>query len=372
MRPLALFAALATAAACAGPEPLDLPDDPGAAGVPVGVTTIRLGSTDAEVWYPAADEAADQTQERLGLLRWVPEVVQERLGELNLNDPPTGAVREARLRRPVEPYPVVIFSHGFGGMRYQSFDLTVHLASRGFVVIAADHRGRNLADQLPCVFNPALPGCNIGLGQPDPAPPDIEAAVAWAEQANESGPFEAALDLERLGMFGHSAGGGSTSRVGTEDARFKALMPMGGGGVIERDVPSAFISATCDGIVAHDRVVTAAEQSVDATMISLTGGGHLAFSDLCVLDLGTIADEVLRPRDDINTLILNQLTRLATDGCPGYIPDNPPEPSCADGFLPLEVSAPILRHYTAAFFEAELSGRGPGLQGGLFDEAIVE
>ncbi len=358
--------------ACAGPEPIVLPDDPAASGAPVGVTTIRLGATDAEVWYPAADEAADDEQERLGVLRWVPQVVQDRLGPLDLNDPPTGAVRDARLRRPEAPYPVVIFSHGFGGMRYQSYDLTVHLASRGFVVIAADHRGRNLLDQLPCVFSPVLDGCNLGLGQDDPAPPDVEAAVTWATEANLDGTFEGALDLDALGLFGHSAGGGTTSRVGTEDTRFKALMPLGGGAPIARDVPAVFISGTCDGIIAHDRLIEAAEASADATMIGIRGAGHLAFSDLCTLDLGGIAEEVLEPRDDINNLILGQLTRLATDGCPGVIPEEPPTADCADGYLPLEVSAEINRHYVTAFFEAELAGRGPGVQPDLFPEAVFE
>jgi dienelactone hydrolase len=363
---------LAALLACSGPEPIVLPDDPAASGAPVGVTTIRLGRTDAEVWYPAADAAEGEPQEPLGVLRWVPQVVQDRLGTLDLADPPTGAVRDARLRRPQAPYPVVIFSHGFGGMRYQSFDLTVHLASRGFVVISADHRGRNLADQLPCVFSPVLDGCNLGLGQDDPAPPDIEAALAWAESANAEGVFAGALDLDALGLFGHSAGGGSTSRVGSEDQRFKALMPLGGGAVVTRDVPTAFISATCDGIIAHERLVEVADASVDATMIALHGGGHLAFSDLCLLELGRIAEEVLAPRDDINNLILSQLTRLATDGCPGFVPDPPPSDDCADGYLPLDVSAPINRHYVTAFFEAELAARGPGIQAGVFAEATVQ
>ncbi|NOY26608.1 MAG: hypothetical protein GXP62_12105, partial [Oligoflexia bacterium] len=35
-----------------------------------------------------------------------------------------------------QPHPVLVFSHGHGGMRWQSFFLTEHLASHGFIVVA--------------------------------------------------------------------------------------------------------------------------------------------------------------------------------------------------------------------------------------------
>ncbi|TVQ93107.1 MAG: alpha/beta fold hydrolase [Deltaproteobacteria bacterium] len=358
---------------CVNPEPIERDEDPAISAAPVGVVSIDLGPTTAEVWYPAGDEALDGHQDPLDVLRWVPVEVQELLGDdLDLADPLTGAYRDARIRQPERPYPVLIFSHGFGGMRLQSYDLTVHLASRGFVVIAPDHPGRNLSDQLPCLFSPPLPGCNLGIGGDDPAPAHVEAALDWIDDANLTGPFLAALDVDKIGMLGHSAGGGTTSRVGSDNERFSALLPMGGGAVIERDVPSLFMSATCDGIVPHSRVVEAESESVNSQLLSLRGGGHLAFSDLCELDLGTVADEILRPRDDVNSLILNQLTNLATDGCPGYIPDDPPDESCEDGFLDFELSHPILRHYATAFFEAELEGSGPGVQGGIFSQATLD
>ena len=36
-------------------------------------------------------------------------------------------------------FPLVVFSHGYGGLRTQSSFLTAHLASWGFVVAAPDH-----------------------------------------------------------------------------------------------------------------------------------------------------------------------------------------------------------------------------------------
>lgn len=37
------------------------------------------------------------------------------------------------------PYPVVVFAHGFSGFSGQSLPQMTHWASRGFVVVSADH-----------------------------------------------------------------------------------------------------------------------------------------------------------------------------------------------------------------------------------------
>ena len=44
------------------------------------------------------------------------------------------------------PRPVVVFSHGNGGVRWQSYYLTEHLAAHGFIVVAPDHTGNTLFD----------------------------------------------------------------------------------------------------------------------------------------------------------------------------------------------------------------------------------
>src|SRR5262249_56282777 len=54
------------------------------------------------------------------------------------------AVRDAGPRP--GSYPLVMFSHGFGGHRRQSTFLCTHLASHGYVVAACDHTGNTLFD----------------------------------------------------------------------------------------------------------------------------------------------------------------------------------------------------------------------------------
>ncbi len=59
------------------------------------------------------------------------------LGTLKLAeiDSPNAAVRDAALDRRGAPYPTILFFHGNGGVRAQSYFLTEHLASHGFVVV---------------------------------------------------------------------------------------------------------------------------------------------------------------------------------------------------------------------------------------------
>jgi len=356
-------------------EPLDLPDDPALSGVPVGVTTVEHDGITMEVWYPAPDAVAGQGGEAVDVREFVPAEVTDLLGDVELPLIETVAVRDAPLREPVEPYPVVVFSHGFGGFRTQSVEVTVHLASRGYVVVSADHPGRMLRDVLPCIFNPPLSTCDLEtmMSGDDPAPAQVEILLAWVESAavEEGGVFEGRLDLQHIGMTGHSAGGATTSRVGDSEERIDAILPMGGAAETARDVPALLLAGSCDAMFTMDRMEEVYGGLVAGQLVEILGAGHLAFTDLCTLDLAAFAEQVLEPRDDINTLFLDGLVQLAIDGCPGYLADPVPSDDCVDGYLPLQTSSPIVLHYATAFFDQQLRGSGPGVQPGVFVEAEV-
>lgn len=355
------------------PEPLDLPADPAAKGVPVGVRTVVDPAFTAEVWYPAPDAAADDPTELVDFGQFIPEVFTALVGEVSFPPVESGAVRDADLRVPDgEPYPVVVFSHGFGGMRLQSLDYTVHLASRGYVVVAADHPGRMMGDILPCLFSPPLEGCDLsGMAGADPAVADVTALADWVGGAATEGWLAGAIDPERLALSGHSAGAGTTAEAGEADPRFTALLPMAAGATATRDVPELLMGGTCDSFASDDSVVAAWESAVDGALVRIRGAGHLAFSDLCELDLLALADELLAPRDDVSALFLEQLRALASDGCPGVAP-LVEAPDCAESYLSLETSDPIVRHYATVFFDDVLRGTGPGVVAGVYPDADVE
>ncbi len=356
------------------PEPLDLPDDPAARGVPVGVATFEHAGATLEVWYPASDSAAGSATELMYMDQFIPEAVLDVLGQVDLPDVDTGAVRDAPLRIPEAPYPVVVFSHGFGGFRLQSVDFTTHLASRGYVVVAADHPGRSLGAVLPCLFTPPLEGCDLeAWGGDDPAPEQIDAILDWLPTAHAEGrALAGALDLEHIGLSGHSAGGATTSREGDTNATFDALLPMGGADDTARDVPTLLMGSTCDGMFTMAQMEEIHAGLADGALLSIEAAGHLAYTDLCALELGEFAATVLEPRDDINPLFLDGLILLAIDGCPGIVPESPPDDECVDGYLPLETSFPIVRHYSTVFFDQQLRGEGGGPVDGVFTEATLQ
>jgi fermentation-respiration switch protein FrsA (DUF1100 family) len=360
-----LAPALVLLAAC-GPalEPLELPDDPAAQGVPVGVMTLQAGEHSLEVWYPAADEAASLDAELVDADGFVPGNVIELIGPVDFPPIDSYAVRDAPLRNTGEPLPVVIFSHGFGGFRVQSVDYTQHLASRGYVVVSADHPGRMMGDVLPCMFDSLVEECGVETEDPgeDDVPEVMDFVEAWNVQ--EDGFFEGRLTFEGVGLAGHSAGGRSTASVGDVDPRFTALMPMTTDGSLERDVPVLYAVGSCDATVPVAESEEAYAPIPDGRWLSLTGAGHLAPTDLCDLDLGAFAAELLEPREDVNGIWLEQLVALATDGCP----QDPPQlelEECADAYWPLEESQAALRHYATVFFDEQLRGEGSLEDAGL-------
>jgi predicted dienelactone hydrolase len=94
-------------------------------GHPVGTQSYewtdagRNRTLPVDVWYPAAvqhqgEDLADATRDHYQLMPGVPEVTQD-------------AVRDANAE--VGPFPLIIFSHGFGGDKRQStfFVLTLRV-----------------------------------------------------------------------------------------------------------------------------------------------------------------------------------------------------------------------------------------------------
>ncbi len=113
------------------PLPWAEPSEPGPFGVGARSLTwfdAREKLLTAELWYPAEVEPGSEGDEYGPISR-------------------TGiAHRDADGDLRGAPWPLIAFSHGFGGVRYQSTFLTEHLASHGFVVIAVDHPRNTLFD----------------------------------------------------------------------------------------------------------------------------------------------------------------------------------------------------------------------------------
>jgi len=225
-----------------------------------------------------------------------------------------------------------------------------------------------LTDVLPCIFSPPLEGCDLSGFGADPGPGGLAVALQWVDEAAAEGEFAGSMDTDRIGILGHSAGAGSVTQFADLEPRVSAVLPMAGGSVPVREVPTLRMDGSCDGFVA-----AASPTSVDgrplAEFVTVHGAGHLAFSDLCALDIAGFADRFLEGRDDLNNLLYSQLRGLGTDGCESAEPQLESD-DCDGVFLPLEDSDVIVRYYSTVFFDRSLKSLEPS-EARSFDSASL-
>ncbi len=139
-----------------------------------------------------------------------------------------------------EDFPVIVFSHGWNGFNAQNAGQALELASRGYVVVGIQHTYGAMTTVFPdgtiAPNNPkALPE--------DGTDPNYEMVARvlvkqWAEDIsfsldqleawNEAGshPFEGKLDLSRVGVYGHSTGGGAAIQFCGTDVRCVAVLGL--------------------------------------------------------------------------------------------------------------------------------------------------
>jgi predicted dienelactone hydrolase len=95
---------------------------------------------------------------------------------------------------PVGLHPMIVMSHGTGGMALNSFDTAMALADAGFIVVAVNHTGDNYRDRSASFTRRDF------VDRPRHISRVIDFMLSgWSGHAS--------VDAARIGMFGHSAGG---------------------------------------------------------------------------------------------------------------------------------------------------------------------
>jgi dienelactone hydrolase len=209
---------------------------------PVGVRTLTLVDPSrqnpagtgpraftVEVYYPSTAEA----------VAGVPRDVVQIFGiELF----PTPSYRD--VARAAGAFPMVLYSHGSGGIRFENFALAVHLASHGYVIVSGDHPGDTLLD----------PGDDMNAvltNRPRDLSFLIDQFLAFNGQSGDF--FAGAIDADRIAAAGWSYGGytalalaAGTFSLGTfTDTRVKAILPLDGSAqVFDPDVPELYSTIT--------------------------------------------------------------------------------------------------------------------------------
>jgi predicted dienelactone hydrolase len=257
-----------------------------------------------QLWYPASGVR------RHPRAPWVSPGVAERINPPG--SPVILPVTHAYADAPVEPgsYPVVLYSPGFGLERTASTALVEELASRGYIVVTIDHThdaqlvefpgGRIATHAIPPPTGPDDNGEQVINTARETRVADTRftldrlAAINRGHHPDEERRrlprgLKGALDLARVGMFGHSLGGATAAETMYEDPRVGAGINMDGtlsgavvGGGLDR--PLALMSSDGHGR-ADDETWLAIWPHLRGPRydLQLAGSGHMSFTDLQVL-----------------------------------------------------------------------------------------
>ncbi len=305
---------------------------------PVGVTTLELAAGNkVEVWYPAI--AGTTGTEMYDVRDFVPEAIRALLTADIPASYTYNAGRDASLADGT--FPIVLFSHGYSGMRLQSTFLTSHLASWGMIVVAPDHWSRDLNHVL-----------SAPVGDRESSIQELLASLDLVTAGNDdpASLFQGHVDTSRIIALGHSAGGGTIVGAAADDrvdgyiSMASGVVGMGGANATTTapptfvNKPSFFLAGSTDAVVPPDTVTRPSFEAVPgpSRLWIIDGVGHNGFDDFCTFGngsgiIGIAIASGLGPLLEAQP----QLKTLGQDGCM--------EPS-----QPVELGFPIIKHAVTA------------------------
>ena len=201
-----------------------------------------------QFWYPIAADAVGEASPyidqpdlkmrafaaNMGLPRWL-------VG--HIKDLNTNSTLNAALNPATPSLPVVIFSHGLGGMKTQNSILAEDLASQGYLVVAADHAYDAFmtvfADGTIADYRSGSDGINTEAEFWAARGPQLAARTGdvmfMLNQIHQrqfdsqpANPVWQRADLSRVGVFGHSFGGATSIMASDQDPRILAAVALDG------------------------------------------------------------------------------------------------------------------------------------------------
>ncbi len=336
----------------AGPNAAPDPTQPGP--YPVGVRTVTYEDTGrrkpdgtprilvTEIWYPAVQSSRGGEGVNYDITSLLTDEQRANLGGVEVPILKTSAVRDAAPAKTHGPFPLIMFGHGQGAVRFQSTYMTVLLASHGYVVVAPDHEGGTLYDALRNQLQ------NVAIGV-ETRPQDLIYLINRMQRLPETDPLFGMMDFDRIGMTGHSFGGLASLRAAAIDKRIKAIVPqsppnadicwLGLPQPVSLDIPVMIQGGGLDKTLPYkDHMVpTWPLLKKPRYMLDVLKGGHFTFSDLCGFDLVRIASEIKIDIPGAN------LDNVLSDGCGVDAPVS-------------SVAQPIINNYAVGFFNVYLRG----------------
>lgn len=353
---------VALTAACSASLPTDqLPFQPaGADHAPdpstfgpyaVGVRTLTLKDDSrkfeggarplvTEIWYPADESARGKQGVSYDIKDVLTDEQREAVKDFDVPLLETIAVRDADLFPGKDKYPLIVFSHGQGGVRWQSTFYTVTLASHGYIVVSTDHPGNTLDYLIRDGLSNTLEGI---LHRPK----DASALIDFFTEEHEEFPdgyfLAGRVDADAVGITGHSFGAITSFATAFQDDRIKAMVPQAPGFTTAAHledpdyiytIPTLVQAAKLDRTLPwKDHVPEDTWGHIDGPHVffDLVTGGHFTYSDLCGFDLADLAPSLNFP----------DAAEAINDGCG----EEAPAP---------KVAQPLINQFAIGFFNGVL------------------
>ena len=262
------------------PAPAATPTGPSAftqpGPYPVGTLEIDAPNGPITVWYPGQPGSeAGQAAATYDLRTYLPAAEQGKVAEAPF---PMDAYPDLPAAEPEgQPFPLVLFSHGFCGYRQQSSFLTTTIASWGFVVAAPEHAARDLT---ACLSGTIGQGATTDVQDLRAAIPVLE-----AENLKEDGPLATIVDTTRLAVVGHSAGGSAAIQMSGDPNVATYVAMAAGNGPAPAATPGLYVAGDADVIAPAATIEQWWTTSVPSPkQLAVLGGvTHLGFMDLCTI-----------------------------------------------------------------------------------------
>jgi predicted dienelactone hydrolase len=304
-----LFTLILSGLAGSGSFDVQNPQSPGP--FPVGVTTkvfIDSSRTDAltkeprtlvtEIWYPATDNA--RTLPKASFTDFIPGGVTPELefmlkaaykltsADLNRGFS-TVAARDAKIRD--GRFPLVLFSHGNRGLRFQNTFWCDYLASHGYIVVSPDHTGNAGLTIIKgkLVLYQGTERDRSAEDRPKDLAFIIDQLTSLNARASSEGDsrFMGKLDLEKIAASGMSFGSYTAIKLADRDPRVKAVIGMAYAppeGHTNVAIPTLLMLGEEDQTI-EAKGNAAIRSNFEAhrgptLLLELKRGGHFSFTDM--------------------------------------------------------------------------------------------
>jgi dienelactone hydrolase len=282
----------------------------------VGVTTIDLGSAGttlgerfATVFYPSsltAAQAASTAKFSYTQSETIPTSLQgilpakyNTVTTINAHANAPGSTKG--------PFPVVLFSHGYGGQRLYYSHVLAGMASWGYVVVSADYLERGIAAQ-------ALRLTTKPSATQDQSIMASSLSVLLSENTTAGSVLRGLANPKKVAAVGHSAGGGTALTAlnvpAIQTAVGWAPVPPSGTPVAK---PVMLIGAQGDNAVTPKWInKTYNSFTGPKSFIEISGEGHDSYTDTCqvIREGGGLISFALA-----NHFVTPELAKLAVNGC---------------------------------------------------------